>query len=66
MLSPSKFLLFPPTRIEQLFRAIIKAEKPTYQVETILTTPSSYYQLCYKRIRDWKGRRTNSFLGQEP
>jgi hypothetical protein len=34
------FLLFPPKRIEQLFRAIIKAEKPIYQVDAILTTPS--------------------------
>jgi hypothetical protein len=40
ILLPSNFLLFPPTRIEQLFRAIIKAEKPTYQVEALLTTSS--------------------------
>jgi hypothetical protein len=41
ILSPSNFLLFPPVRINQLFRAIIKAEKPTYRVEAILTTSSS-------------------------
>jgi hypothetical protein len=40
MLSPSSFLLFPPTRIEQLFAAIIKAEKPTYQLKALLKTPS--------------------------
>ena len=41
MILPHK-LLFPPTRIEQLFRAISKAEKPIYRVEAILRTSSSY------------------------